>query len=90
MQETIRARVDAALKAEFEDAAKSRGQSASHLLRQFMAEFVRRHKEERRRLAETVLAMESVEAGRFMEGAEVFAWMDSWGTDSETDAPECE
>ena len=90
MQETVRARVDAALKEQFEVAAKARGQSASWLLREFMADFVRRHEEEKARRAETLLAIESVEAGRFIEGDEVFAWLDTWGTDHETDAPTCE
>ena len=92
MQETIRARVDAALKERFEAAARSRGQSASHLLREFMAECVERHQEQEQRRAETLAALESVEAGRFVEGDAVFAWMDTWGTDkksdAESDAPE--
>ncbi|MGE4469325.1 MAG: CopG family ribbon-helix-helix protein [Desulfovibrio sp.] len=89
MQETIRARVDAALKEKFETAAKSRGQSSSHVLREFMMDFVKRHEEQEKRDAETLLAVESIEAGRFVEGEEVFAWMDSWGTEHELDVPKC-
>ncbi len=87
MQDTIRARVDAALKERFELAAKAQGQSSSHVLRDFMAEFVRRHDEARRRREETLLAIESVEAGRFVEAEEVFAWMETWGAGGGTDAP---
>ena len=90
MQDMIRARVDAGLKEKFEKAAKSRGRSASHILREFMADFVGRHEEQERRREETLLAIESIEAGRFIEGDEVFAWMDTLGTDTETDAPSCE
>jgi predicted transcriptional regulator len=79
MQETIRARVDAELKRKLESAAKSRGQSASHLLREYMADFVQTREEQQKRHAETLLALESIEAGRFVEGEGVFAWMDSWG-----------
>jgi predicted transcriptional regulator len=89
MQETIRARVDAALKNKFEDIARKQGQSSSHLLREFMVDFVSRYEEQERRREETLLAIESIEAGRYVEGDKVFAWMDSWGTESETDAPEC-
>jgi predicted transcriptional regulator len=89
MQEIIRARVDAALKDKFEAIAKSRGKSSSLLLREFMVEFVSSHEEQERRRAETLLAIESIEAGRFVDGDEVFAWMDSWGTGAETDMPEC-
>jgi predicted transcriptional regulator len=89
MQEVIRARVDAALKNKFEAIAKSRGKSSSHLLREFMVDFVSSHEEQERRRAETLLAIESIEAGRFVDGDEVFAWLDSWGTDAEADMPEC-
>ncbi|MGE4505100.1 MAG: hypothetical protein AB7D51_07105 [Desulfovibrionaceae bacterium] len=90
MQETIRARVESELKERFEHAARSRGATASSVLRGFMAEYVDEHEEELRRREETLLAMETIEAGRFVEGAEVFAWLDTWGTDGEAAAPECE
>ena len=89
MQETIRARVDADLKEKFEMAAKDRGQSSSHLLREFMTNFVSSHEEQEKRRAETLSAIESIEAGRFIEGEEVFAWMDTWGTEDVTDVPKC-
>jgi predicted transcriptional regulator len=89
MQKTIRTRVDAALKENFETAAKSRGQSSSHVLREFMMDFVRRHEEQEKRYAETLLAVESIEAGRFVEGKEIFAWMDTWGTEHDLGAPKC-
>jgi predicted transcriptional regulator len=89
MQETIRARVDTALKDKFEAIAKSQGKNSSHLLREFMVDFINKHEERETRLAETLLAIESIEAGRYVEGDEVFAWLDSWGSEAETDAPEC-
>ncbi len=93
MQETIRARVDSQLKEQFEVAAKSHGQNASQLLRDFMADYVRRHNAQQIRREETLQAIESIEAGRFVAGDEVFAWMDTWGTDSAPailkGAPEC-
>jgi predicted transcriptional regulator len=90
MQETIRARINSDLKRRFESAALARGQSSSHLLREFMTSFVEEHEEQERRRKETLLAIESIEAGRFVEGEEVFDWMDSWGTGSEKDVPRCE
>jgi predicted transcriptional regulator len=93
MQETIRARVDSQLKEQFEFAAKSHGQNGSQLLRDFMADYVRRHKEQQIRREETLQAIESIEAGRHVAGDDVFAWMDTWGTDSThgimKGAPEC-
>jgi predicted transcriptional regulator len=89
MQETIRARVDTALKDKFEAIAKSQGKNSSHLLREFMVDFINKHEERERRRAETLLAIESIEAGRYVEGNEVLAWLESWGSEAETDAPEC-
>jgi predicted transcriptional regulator len=89
MQETIRARVDTALKNKFEAIAKSQGKNSSHLLREFMVDFINRHEEREKRRAETLLAIESIEAGRYIDGDQVFAWLDSWGTETESDAPEC-
>jgi predicted transcriptional regulator len=89
MQETIRARVDTALKDKFEAIAKSQGKNSSHLLREFMVDFINKHEEREKRRAETLLAIESIEAGRYVEGNEVFAWLESWGSEAETDAPEC-
>ncbi|WP_022660517.1 CopG family ribbon-helix-helix protein [Paucidesulfovibrio longus] len=89
MQETIRARVDTALKNKFEAIAKSQGKNSSHLLREFMVDFINRHEEREKRRAETLLAIESIEAGRYIDGEEVFAWLDSWGSETESDAPEC-
>jgi predicted transcriptional regulator len=89
MQEIIRARVDATLKDKFEAIAKSQGKNSSHLLREFMVDFIDKHEEQAKRHAETLLAIESIEAGRFVEGDEVFVWLDSWGSEAEMDAPEC-
>ncbi|MGE4290615.1 MAG: hypothetical protein AB7E32_00270 [Desulfovibrio sp.] len=90
MQETIRARVDTALKNKFEAIAKSQGKNSSHLLREFMVDFINRHEEREKRRAETLLAIESIEAGRYIDGDAVFAWLDSWGSETESDAPACE
>lgn len=89
MQGIIRARVDATIKDKFEAIAKSQGKNSSHLLREFMVDFIDKHEEQAKRHTETLLAIESIEAGRFVEGDEVFAWLDSWGSEAETDAPEC-
>jgi len=89
MQETIRARVDTHLKEQFESAAQSRGQNTSQLLRDFMADYVHRHEEQQRRREETLQAIESVEAGRFVAGEDVFAWLETWGAETPADAPQC-
>lgn len=89
MQETIRARVETHLKEQFENAAKSRGLNASQLLRDFMADYVHKHAEQQRRHEETLQAIESIEAGRFIAGEAVFTWLETWGSDTPSDAPQC-
>ncbi len=88
MQETIRARVDARLKKQFEAVAKSRGTSVSLLLREYMEECVSTHAVEEQHKQETLLAIESIESGRFIEGDAVFAWLDTWGADTPGKKPE--
>jgi hypothetical protein len=58
-------------------------------MQEVMADGGNKHAKRKDRYGETLLAIESVEAGRFIDGDEVFAWLDSWGTEAETNMPEC-
>ncbi len=93
MQETIRARVDSKLKKQFEFTAKKHGQNVNQLLRSFMTDYVDKDKKQQTRHEETLQALESIAAGRCIAGDEVFAWLDTWGTDPASsvlrDAPKC-
>lgn len=41
------------------------------------------------RREETVQAIKSIEAGRFIASENVFAWLKTWGANTPADAPQC-
>ncbi len=62
---------------------RSKGWIINDALREYL------EREERRvqRLGETQAALADLEAGDLIEGDEVLAWLDSWGTDREREPP---
>lgn len=62
---------------------RSKGWVINDALREYL------EREERRvqRLGETQAALAELEAGDLIEGDEVLAWLDSWGTDREREPP---
>jgi predicted transcriptional regulator len=61
--------------------------SKSWLINQALREFISRESVEDERWRETLSALESLTAGRVVEGEDVHAWLRSWGTPDELDAP---
>jgi predicted transcriptional regulator len=61
--------------------------SKNWLVNQAIREFVARQETEQTRWAETLAAMESVAQGKVVEGADVHAWLASWGTADELPPP---
>ena len=43
--------------------------------------------ENEKRLTDTLSAIESINEGKAIDGATVFAWLDSWGTTQELEPP---
>lgn len=58
-------------------------------MQKVMTDVGNEHEERKTRHEETLLAVESIKAGRFVDGDEIFAWLDSWGTEAESNTPEC-
>jgi len=85
--EVIRARIPEELKKEFEAAAAAHQMSLSNAVRQLMIQYVEQERELARRKEETLEAIEDIETGRVVDGAEVMAWLASWGTESELEPP---
>ena len=53
--------------------------SRSHLINQAVKEYIVRAHTDAERWQETLAALGSVKAGRLTDGAEVDAWLSSWG-----------
>ena len=67
------------LSAELDRLAEETQSSRSHLINQAVKEYVVRAHTDAERWQETLVALESVKAGRLAQGEEVDAWLASWG-----------
>jgi len=70
------------------DAAASRlRRSKGWLINDAVREYLEREDKRLRRLEETQEALAELDAGELVDGEEVLAWLDSWGTDHEREPP---
>jgi predicted transcriptional regulator len=70
------------------DAAAERlRRSKGWLINDAVREYLEREDERLRRLEETKEALAELDAGELVDGDEVLAWLDSWGTDHEREPP---
>ena len=67
--------------------AEARKRSKSWLINQALKEYLERQNSEMLRWEETLVAIESVAAGRVLEGEDVHAWLRSWGAKNERIGP---
>jgi predicted transcriptional regulator len=74
---TIRLTED--LSQELDQLAEETQRSRSWLINQAVKEYVVRAHTDAERWQETLAALESVKAGRVVEGEEVDAWLSGWG-----------
>ncbi|WP_404406326.1 CopG family ribbon-helix-helix protein [Pelagibacterium halotolerans] len=83
-------KIDDDLKARIQTLAGQRRRSAHWIMREAIREYVERE-EARESFKQEALASWAhfQETGLHLTGEEVFAWLDTWGTDEEQDAPEC-
>jgi len=61
--------------------------SRGWLIKDAVSEYLERKERKARMLKETREAMKDVEAGRLLDGGEVMAWVESWGSDNELEPP---
>lgn len=61
--------------------------SKNYLINQAVKEFVARQAMEESRWSDTLQALDSVKAGRSIDGNEVESWLQSWGSNNETNPP---
>lgn len=72
---------------ELEAIADKKQRSKSWLINQALREFIAREKMSEARWKETLAALESLQVGRLVDGAEVHAWLRTWGSTDEIPAP---
>lgn len=59
----------------------------SWVINQALREFIARANEDASRWEQTLAALDSVAQGKVIDGEAVHAWLRTWGTDDETQAP---
>lgn len=70
-----------------EDLSKKLDRSKNYLINLAIKEFIARQTLESKRWRETLQAISSLEAGKYVEEKEVSRWLDSWGTENELEPP---
>ncbi len=83
---TIRLQAD--IENDLQNVINSTQRSKNWLINQAIREFIDRQSLEQKRWSETLQAMESVASGLVVEGEQVHAWLQSWGSDKELTPPE--
>ncbi len=61
--------------------------SKGWIINDAVREYLEREDVRRRRYEETQEALNDLDAGRLVDGDEVLAWLDSWGSDNESEPP---
>ena len=86
----VSVKLDEEMRERIQSLAESKQRSAHWIMREAIKEYVTRE-EARARFDEDTLASwrRYEETGLHLTGDEVFAWMETWGTDEETEAPPC-
>jgi len=81
-------RIQADLSERLEATATRLHRSKSSIINQAVEAFLDHEQQEQLRWQETLTALESVHQGQVVSGDAVHAWLESWGTEQETPAPE--
>jgi predicted transcriptional regulator len=82
---TVNISLDEKLVDELKEAAKAAGRPLDDLAVEALVDFL--EKEKRRRVVERGRA--DVKAGRVVDSDAMDRWLDSWGSDDETEPPTC-
>ncbi len=70
-----------------ESLAKKLDRSKNYLINQAIKEFLIKQSLENSRWQDTLEALESIQAGKSLDEADVNAWLNSWGTGARTPPP---
>ncbi len=80
-------RIKDKLNESLKELAEKKQRSKSWIINEAVAEYIVKDKIESQKWMDTLEALEDVKNGRVIDGEEVLAWIESWGTDNELDMP---
>jgi len=70
-----------------EEAAEKLQRSKNWLINPAIKEFLQKESLENKRWQDTLAALDSLSAGKVVEGVSVRSWLESWGSDTELEKP---
>lgn len=79
--------LDSEIEIPLENLAHKLDKSKDHIINQAVKEYVQRQSMEDQRWEDTIAALDSVKSGQKVNGREVAAWLESWGTEQELSPP---
>lgn len=80
-------RLDDDLENKLSSIAQSLSRSKSWIINDALRLYIAREERKQQMLRETEEALADLEAGRVVSGVEVMQWLETWGTEGETEAP---
>ncbi|WP_250656358.1 CopG family ribbon-helix-helix protein [Alkalimarinus coralli] len=80
-------RLNSEVEAPLENLANKLDRSKNYIINQAVKEYIQRQSMEDSRWEDTLEALNSVKAGRTVDGAEAASWLESWGTENELSPP---
>ena len=80
-------RLNSEVEIPLENLAHKLDRSKNYIINQAIKEFVQRQSMEDSRWEDTLLALNSIRAGKTIDGDKVASWLESWGTDEELSPP---
>ena len=81
-------RLDEDLEEKLDDVASKLDRSKNCIINDALRFYIEREERRERMLQETEEGMADIEAGRTISGDEVINWLETWGSESELEAPE--
>jgi len=80
-------RLNSELEVPLENLAHRLDRSKNYIINQAIKEFVQRQSMDDSRWEDTLAALNSIKAGKTLDGNEVASWLESWGTNEELSPP---
>jgi predicted transcriptional regulator len=80
-------RLNSEVEVPLENLAHKLDRSKNYIINQAIKEFVQRQSMDDSRWEDTLAALNSIKAGKAIDGNEVASWLESWGTNEELSPP---
>jgi predicted transcriptional regulator len=81
-------RIEDGLEQLLEATANDMHRSKGWIINEALRKYLQHKKAEKERWQDTLEALEDIRMGRIIDGSKVHAWLESWGTNEESEEPQ--